>query len=199
MSGLLVVQSVGGSTPDYTLTVQSSAGVVSGDHVVAPRLADATHGAVYRVLSVPDGFTIVVKDDLLPGGGTYGPPTSGRSAYWTSVLGGLSTSKTNSTPFWGDVTERDLLILKGGLNTSIKSGKLIPGNFSGNPKKATVTFATSFPSAQYAPVPSALSDGSKSFSPTPESKTASGFVVNLNANNLAGLIEVGWHAVVIGE
>jgi len=199
MPGLLVVQSVAGSTPDYTLTVQSSAGVVSGDHVVAPKLADSTHGAVYRVLSVPDGFTIVIKDDRLPGGGTYGPPTSGRSAYWTPTSGGMSTSKVNSTPYWGDVTERDLLLLEGGLDASTKTGKLIPSNFSGNPKRATVTFATPFPNAQYTPLPAAWSDGSRSFSPTPESKTASGFIVNLNANNLAGLIEVNWHAVVIGE
>ena len=81
----------------------------------------------------------------------------------------------------------------------LKSGKLIPSNFSGNPKRATVTFSTAFADAGYVPIPVAISDGSRSFSPSPEVKTSSGFVVNLNANNLAGLIEVGWHAIVTGD
>ena len=81
----------------------------------------------------------------------------------------------------------------------VKSGKLIPGNFSGTPKKATVTFSTAFGNDSYAIVALALTDGTKSFSPATESKTAAGFVVNLHSNNVANLVEVGWHAIVIGE
>jgi hypothetical protein len=79
------------------------------------------------------------------------------------------------------------------------AGVLIPGDFSGNPKKATVTFASPFPDANYAIVLSPSTDGSKTFALDYESKTANGFVVNLNANNIATLVEVGWHAVKTGS
>lgn len=199
MSGLLAIQSVGGTSPDYTLTVTSSVGVMSGDYVVAPKLSDPTRGAIYRVTSVPDGSTILVTDDLVPGGGTYGAPTLGRSAYWTPTANGVSTDKVNGTPFWGDVTERDLLLLEGGVDSSEKHGKLIPGDFSGNPKKATVTFAEAYPSDGYAITLSVITDGTKSFVAQVESKTAGGFVVNLHANNIANFVELDWSAEVIGE
>jgi len=199
MSGLLAIQSVGGVAPNYVFTVTNSAGVLTGDHVVAPLLAGPTHGRVYRVTLVPDGVTINVTDDLVPGGGTYGAPTSGKSGYWTPVTGGMSTGKFNGTPFWGDITERDLLLLEGGLNTSDKSGKLIPGDFAGNPKKATVTFTTAFPNTNYSALALAMTDGSKSFGLATENKTAAGFVVNLHSNNVANLVEVGWYAIVLGE
>jgi hypothetical protein len=199
MSGLLVIQAVDGTGPSYTLTVQASAGVVSGNHVVAPKFADNTHGGVYRVTSVPDGVTVIVTDDLVPGGGTYGKPTFGRSAYWSPVTGTLSASKANGTPFWGDVTERDLQLLAGGLDTSDKHGILIPFNFTGNPKKATVTFVTPFGTTDYAITISALTDGSKSYGAAPENKTVNGFDINLHSNNLAGLVEVGWQASISGE
>lgn len=82
--------------------------------------------------------------------------------------------------------------------SSVKAGLLIPGSFSGNPKKATVTFGTAFAGTGYAIVFSPTTDGSRTFSLSAESKTTGGFVVNLNANNIAGLIEVGWHCIVSG-
>ena len=199
MSGLLAIQGVSGSTPNYSLTVVSSAGVVSGDHVVAPKLSGVTHGGIYRVTSVPDGATILVTDDLKPGGGIYGAPTLGRSGYWTPHTSGISTSKFNGTPFWGDVTERDLLILRSGLDASVKSGVLIPSNFSGNPKTATILFGTQFPSTSYSVTTSSLTDGKKSYGPVVENKTVAGFTVNLHSNNISGLVEVGWHAIVTGD
>jgi hypothetical protein len=81
----------------------------------------------------------------------------------------------------------------------LKCGKLIPGAFSGTPKKATVTFATPYLSTAYEPVVHALTDGTKSYNPSIESKTTTGFVVNLNSNNLAGLVEAAWHTLLTGE
>lgn len=80
-----------------------------------------------------------------------------------------------------------------------KADSLIPGDFSGNPKKAVVTFMTPFEDANYVIVFSPLTDGTKSFAPAAESKTAAGFVLNLNSNNVANLIEIGWQAMKVGE
>lgn len=82
------------------------------------------------------------------------------------------------------------------VSSSVKAGVLIPGAFSGNPKKATVTFGTAFSAIGFAIAFSPITDGSRTFSLSVESKTVSGFVLNLNANNLAGLVEVGWHCIV---
>jgi hypothetical protein len=83
--------------------------------------------------------------------------------------------------------------------SSVKAGQVLPGAFSGSPKLATVAFGSSFASTSYAITLSALTDGSRSFLPTVQSKTISGFTVNLNANNLAGLLEVGWHCTLSGS
>ena len=80
-----------------------------------------------------------------------------------------------------------------------KADSLIPGDFSGEPKRATVTFATPFADTQYSIVFSCLTDGTKSFSPAAELKTVNGFVINLHSNNVANLIEVGWQAIKSGE
>jgi hypothetical protein len=110
-SKLLSIQSVAGAGPSYTLTVIDSTGVVTADHVVAPLLSDNTHGGIYRVTGVPTGTSINIQDDLVPGGGTYGAPTSGPGASWTPSASGFSDSKANNTPFWGDIIERDHLLL----------------------------------------------------------------------------------------
>ena len=82
---------------------------------------------------------------------------------------------------------------------NIKSGVLIPGAFSGNPKQATVTFTTAFSSTNYSITLAAETINDKSFALRVESKTAAGFVVDLGTNNLANLVEVGWHAIPNGE
>jgi co-chaperonin GroES (HSP10) len=80
-----------------------------------------------------------------------------------------------------------------------KAGVAIPGDFSGNPKKATVVFATPYLSTNYAITLAPITNGSKTFSPAVENKTASGFVINLHSNNVAGLIEIGWHTLLNGS
>lgn len=72
---------------------------------------------------------------------------------------------------------------------------MIPGDFSGNPKRATVTFVTAYPDTNYAIAVSVTTDGTKGFSPIVEGKAVGGFVVNLGSNNVANLIEVGWHTL----
>jgi len=113
VSGLLTIQSVSGAGPSYSLTVVSSTGVLTADHVVAPLVSNNTKGGIYRVTGVPDGTTIDIEDDLVPGGGAYGAPDAGPGAFWTPApTTGISTDKANATPFWGSITERDLLLLE---------------------------------------------------------------------------------------
>lgn len=83
--------------------------------------------------------------------------------------------------------------------SAVKSGVLIPGAFSGNPKSASVSFGVAFASTAYAIALSVITDGSRTFSPSARSKAVGGFTVDLNVNNLAGLVEVGWHAIVTGS
>lgn len=85
------------------------------------------------------------------------------------------------------------------VSLNAKSGFAIPGAFSGNPKKANITFASAFPDTNYAVTLAPATDGSRTFSPCVESKLATGFTIDLQANNLAGLVEVGWHAMPIGS
>jgi hypothetical protein len=79
-----------------------------------------------------------------------------------------------------------------------KAGVIIPGAFAGNPKKATVTFVTPYATTGYAITLAVVTDGTKQFLPSIESKTVSGFVVNLGSNNVANLVEIGWHTMING-
>ena len=87
----------------------------------------------------------------------------------------------------------------GGGVTGVKSGILIPGAFSGNPKQATVTFGTPYPDTNYVVLVSYEAINDKSFALRVENKTASGFTVDLEVNNLANLVEVSWHTTTVGE
>lgn len=84
-------------------------------------------------------------------------------------------------------------------STGGKAGELIPGDFSGNPKKATVTFATAYPDTNYTITLTASSASNFTYAPNFESKTASGFTVNLGAGNIANLLVVAWHTLTIGD
>lgn len=75
-----------------------------------------------------------------------------------------------------------------------KSGIISGSSFTGNPKKYTVTFTTAYSSANYSI--SICSTNARNF--TYESKTASGFTINANANTtLTG--EVSWSTSIVGE
>lgn len=79
-----------------------------------------------------------------------------------------------------------------GLKT--KAGLLANTDFSGSPRKATVTFSAAFASVNY----TILVLGIDSRSWTYESKTTAGFVINSNAATaLTG--EVSWQAIASGE
>jgi hypothetical protein len=78
---------------------------------------------------------------------------------------------------------------------ALKAGIVLAAAFAGNPKKATVTFATPFPSSNYTITILGTAD-SRGW--TYESKLAGSFVINANASAaLSG--EVSWQAIMVGE
>jgi hypothetical protein len=80
----------------------------------------------------------------------------------------------------------------GGLAT--KAGSVANSSFTGNPKKATVTFAAAFTDANY----SVAITGEDARSWTIESKVAGSFVINANSNTgLSGTTY--WIATAYGE
>lgn len=88
------------------------------------------------------------------------------------------------------------IVGSGNLNVSLpqKSGVVASGSFTGNPKKATVTFSTAFADANYSV--SIIGINSRSWSV--ETVAAGSFVINANANTaLTG--KVYWIAIKHGE
>jgi hypothetical protein len=75
-----------------------------------------------------------------------------------------------------------------------RSGTIPAISFTGNPKKATVTFSTALPDANY--IPKVIGEDGRIWSY--ESKTATGFVINSNANQ-ALAFPVVWEAVPLKE
>ena len=74
-------------------------------------------------------------------------------------------------------------LVTGGIGTnvisnSVKSSSVPNNSFTGNPKKYSVVFASSFPSSNYSPVVT----GGDARSWTIESVTASGFTINSNSD-----------------
>lgn len=84
-------------------------------------------------------------------------------------------------------------------NIGVKSGTEAAGTFTGNPKKKTVSFATAFPSITYAVLLQVVTTGGRQYHATVESKAVGSFIINLGANNISSLVEVGWHAIRQGE
>jgi len=75
-----------------------------------------------------------------------------------------------------------------------KAGIIPAVSFTGSPKTATVTFATSFSSSGYTITLTGIDKRSWSY----DSKTSSGFTINANANQ-ALTNEVSWQALLSGE
>ena len=82
----------------------------------------------------------------------------------------------------------------GGTGLATKAGSVANTSFTGNPKKATVTFSTAFGSTNYA----ITVTGEDARTWTIESKLASSFVINANSNTgLSGTTY--WTATAYGE
>lgn len=81
-----------------------------------------------------------------------------------------------------------------------KAGRAILGEFSGNPKRATITFVNEFEAgAAYEVVATPHTIDGRTYSWSVESQTAAGFVLNLGTNNISKLDHVAWIAIPEGE
>lgn len=111
------------------------------------------------------------------------------------VTGDLSAVRYNSSANGGSLEKYARADHTHAANFPLyKAGSVVAGSFSGNPKTASVTFGTAFPSTSYA-VTVTGTDG-RSWIVT--NVTTSGFTINAQANTaLTG--PVYWQAHLIGE
>jgi len=87
-----------------------------------------------------------------------------------------------------------------GSGLACKSGHTLAAAFSGNPKRATVTFVTPFAGGTVYNAPTtAVTSNGKTFALAIESKTVNGFMVNMGTNIISDLVQVDWIAMVEGE
>jgi hypothetical protein len=81
-----------------------------------------------------------------------------------------------------------------------KAGKVLNASFTGNPKKATVTFSTPFADANYAiTLTPIINANGVRYAPNVESQLAGSFVITMGANNIGDLISCAWMAIQTGE
>ena len=143
---------------------------------------------------------------------TLNQNTTGTASKATNIVGGNNTTLLGSLPYQSNTDVTTLLspnttttikvLTQTGDGTNgaapvwnslaalgIRSGRVT--SFSGNPKKATVTFSSTLGTTDY----SIGITGDVSRTWTYESKTATGFVINSNANTaISG--EVSWQAIL---
>jgi len=80
-----------------------------------------------------------------------------------------------------------------------KAGRVLAATFTGNPKKATVTFTTPFADANYSVVVTPVTTGNIAYISVVESQLAGSFVINSTTNNIPNLTQMNWVAVKHGE
>lgn len=127
----------------------------------------------------------------------YLTPAEGNAAYTplshVGTGGAQHANATTSVAGFMSGADKTKLDAIGGARI-IKSGSISAASFTGNPKKATLTFGTAFTSANYSIV--VLGGNSRSWSF--ESQVAASVVINANAN--AALSQpVSWIAIDHGE
>lgn len=152
--------------------------------VIIDRTTPMVIQGVYNFDRVEGGALVIPSGTAFPG-----TPEPGE-LYWRTDLNALYRRNDGNTAW--DATSSAPSV------ASVKAGVIVPGSFSGDPKKATVTFGTAFGGTSYAVVLSTQTDGTKTYAPAAETKTAGGFVVNLHSNNVANLVEVEWHCILNG-
>lgn len=89
----------------------------------------------------------------------------------------------------------DLKLLSVIAASSFKTGSVVNTSFSGNPKVAAIAFSAAYPDANYEITTSVITTSGASFSESIENKTAAGFTINMNANNITGLVAAEWHTI----
>jgi hypothetical protein len=168
------------ATNVYSLWVDSGTTRLDGNLIMSGSNIAATGS-----ISATQGFT----------GSLFGTSSWAQNAISASyVTGSIFTSTNPALSSSYALTASYALNGGGGAGLTTKAGSVANTSFSGNPKKATVAFATAFGSTNYA----ITVTGEDARSWTIESKLAGSFVINANSNtNLSGTTY--WTAIAYGE
>jgi hypothetical protein len=182
--------------------------------VIATNVPNAAAGKVNEYVDTADGITkskddagniqvysgtaaVAAHEAALDPHPQYLTPTEGNAAYTplSHVGSGGAQHAGATTSVAGFMSGADKTKLDAISGTRrIKSGVIAAGSFTGNPKKATITFSSSFLSANYSL--SILGGDARSW--TYETQASGSIVINSNAN--ANLTHpVLWIAIDHGE
>jgi hypothetical protein len=127
-------------------------------------------------------------------GSLFGTASWAFNAVTASYVTGSIFTSTNQALSASYALTASFALNGGGGGLTTKAGSVANSSFTGNPKKATVTFSTAFSNTNYA----ITVTGEDSRTWTIESKVAGSFVINANANTaLAGTTY--WIATAYGE
>ena len=173
-------------------------------NVNGTRFSDTTHGSrsggTLHALASASGAGFKPQSNLVA---TTNPTVSNDGTQGYTV--GSTWVNTNNNSCWvaisvatGAAVWKEMTNIAGVLVT--KAGKVLAASFAGNPKKATVTFATAFADANYSVVLTpVISVSGNLYVPNVESQIAASFVINMGANGIGSLIQVNWAATKHGE
>ena len=165
-----------------SLTISSTAqqvftGSTAGQIVQLPDATTLSVGHVYIIWN-QSTVDITIQDAGTTSQLVLGPS---RQAIFTLLTNGTTAGS------WAYAQMRKVFL-------QTKAGAVSSGSFLGTPRKATVTFGTAYPTANY----SVVLTGSDARVFTVESKTTSGFTINANAvEALTG--DVYWQCMEYGQ
>jgi len=197
------------STASYVVTAQTASYVtasnVIGTVTSASYAVTASFAPLYVLNSQTSSFA-TTGSNIFRGNQTIsGSLTITGSTFLTgslSILGTVSASGYSGSLFgtssWATsasfAVSASWAPSSGGSGLATKAGSVTNTSFAGNPKKATVNFASAFGSTNYA----IIITGEDARSWTVESKAAGSFIINTNSNTgLAGTTY--WIATAFGE
>lgn len=114
-------------------------------------------------------------------------------------IGKQALQTDNNTVYLLIATTPTWLQLTPGAQRNHKAGVLIPGDFSGSPRTATVTFATAYPNLNYSVNAEAVTINGRRYVLNVASKAVGSFVVGLGSSAIGDLVEVLWQTIDQGE
>jgi hypothetical protein len=163
---------------------------------VAKALSRSTTGAGYQDIQSPatlETDALQVNTTMVPPAGSSfpGSPVAGEW-FWRSDTQ-ILYRRNDLNNAWDAIVA--------GSTSGVKSGLALKATFPGNPKKATVTFATAYPDTDYSVnhVIHVSGSNNASYIATIENKTAAGFDISLHTGGINDVIDVEWTTRVIGE
>ena len=173
-----------------------SAGTLSGGTILS---GSTNLYSIFATIPDQNDVTRVQPGSNITTGGTANNPiisvVASPSFNSVTASGASSFTTLSATTMISGSTNLYQIFAQTGSTLIQKSGTISGSTFTGNPKKATVTFATAFANTNYAITIS--SDTNRTW--TWESKAAGSFVINSNANTAFNAGNVNWTAIEYGE